>query len=288
MKILKITALILSLSIPTLPAFAKAPIWKISKDGEHLFVGGTIHMLSQSDFPLPAKFEETYKKSEQLVFETDMQKLQSPENQVEMMKLMTYQDGSTLKEHLKPETYQALEAYASKSGIPMGMLANFKPGMAATMLTVFEFKKLGVDSEGVDHFYNAKALKDHKTLGKLETVAQQMNFLANLGGDNPDEFILYTLRDMKELPKVFSEIKAAWKVGDMAKLAEIGINPLKKDYPDSYQNIIIKRNKAWVPQIEAMLKTKEIEMVLVGALHLAGDDSVLAQLKKLGYEIEQF
>ena len=62
----------------------------------------------------------------------------------------------------------------------------------------------------------------------------------------------------------------------------------KKDFPDTYQNFIVKRNKAWVPQIEAMIKAKEIEMILVGVLHLAGEDSVLNQLKALGYKIEQF
>jgi uncharacterized protein YbaP (TraB family) len=36
-----------------------------------------------------------------------------------------------------------------------------------------------------------------------------------------------------------------------------------------------------------MLETKEIEMVLVGALHLAGSDSVLNQLKADGFTIEQ-
>jgi uncharacterized protein YbaP (TraB family) len=159
--------------------------------------------------------------------------------------------------------------------------------MASTMLTIIELKKLGVDSEGVDAFYNNKASQDDKTLGKLETVDQQISFLSSLGEKNPDEFIMYTLRDMKELPKIFGNMKAAWKIGDTKKLAEIGITPLKQNFPDIYQNLLVKRNNAWIPQIEVMMKTKEIEMILVGALHLAGNESVLAQLKALGYTVEQ-
>ncbi|MCF6189897.1 MAG: TraB/GumN family protein [Cocleimonas sp.] len=283
--LITLTSTLLALS---LPAAAKSPLWKVSKGDDHLFIGGTIHMLSKSDFPLPPEFEKIYKQSEQLVFETDMKKLKDPATQMKMVKSISYQDGSTLKDHLKPETYKALEEYASKSGIPMMMVNNFKPGMAATMLTVFELKKLGVDSEGVDAFYNNKATQDNKTLGKLETVEAQINFLANLGKKNPDEFIMYTLRDMKKLPQVFSDMKAAWKTGNIQKLKEIGITPIKTEFPDIYQNLIVKRNNAWIPQIEIMMKTKEVEMILVGALHLAGDDSVLAQLKKLGYTIEQY
>lgn len=280
--------LVSSLLTLSLPASAKSSLWKVSKGNNHLFIGGTIHMLSKSDFPLPVEFEKIYNQSEQLVFETDMTKLQDPATQMKMMKSISYQDGTTLKDHLKPETYKALEAYAAKAGVPMLMINNFKPGMAATMLTVFALQKLGVDSKGVDAFYNDKATQDNKTLGKLETVESQIKFIAGLGEKNPDKFIMYTLRDMKRLPVIFGDMKAAWKTGDIHKLKTLGITPIKSEFPDIYQNLIVKRNNAWIPQIETMMKTKEIEMVLVGALHLAGDDSVLAQLKKLGYTIEQF
>ena len=283
-----LTALVITTLALAVPASAKSSLWKVSKGDDYLFIGGTIHMLSKSDFPLPPEFESIYKQSEQLVFETDMKKLQDPTIQMKMMKMMSYQDGTTLKDHLKPETYKALEDYTGTANIPMLMINNFRPGMAATMLTVFELKKLGVDSEGVDAFYNTKATEDNKTLGKLETVESQIEFLANLGKEDPDGFIMYTLRDMKTLPKIFGDMKTAWKTGDIQKLNNIGIAPIKSEFPDIYQNLIVKRNNAWVPQIEMMMKTKEIEMILVGALHLAGDDSVLAQLKKLGYTVEQF
>ena len=288
MKTIKLSTLIISLLILALPAFAKSPLWKVSKGDDHLFIGGTIHVLGKSDYPLPAEFETIYNQTEQLVFETDMQKLQTPETQMKIVQKMSYQDGSTLKDHLKPETYQALTDFAGKSGMPISMIERFKPGMASTMLTIIELKKLGVDAEGVDSFYNSKANQDSKTRGKLESVDEQLNFLATLGENNPDEFISFTLRDMKELPKLFEEMKTAWRSGDINKLAEIGVTPMKKDFPDTYQNLIVKRNNAWIPQIETMIKTREIEMILVGALHLAGDDSVLNQLKALGYNIEQY
>jgi uncharacterized protein YbaP (TraB family) len=288
MKTIKLTILILFSLAVTLPTFAKSSLWKVSKGSDHLFIGGTIHMLGKSDYPLPPEFEAIYQQSEQLVFETDMKKLQMPETQMKMAQKMSYQDGSTLKDHLSPSTYQALTSFVSSSGLPIEIISRFKPGMASTMLTMIELKKLGVDGEGVDSYYNNKANQDYKTLGKLETVDEQMTFLATLGEKNPDEFINYTLRDMKQLPKLFSEMKEAWKTGDIKKLADIGINPMKKDFPESYQNLLVKRNTAWVPQIETMMKTQEIEMILVGVLHLAGEDSVLNQLKNLGYTVEQY
>ena len=37
---------------------AKGPVWKVSKGGQTVYLGGTIHLLSPSDYPLPEEFEE--------------------------------------------------------------------------------------------------------------------------------------------------------------------------------------------------------------------------------------
>ena len=50
---------------------------------------------------------------------------------------------------------------------------------------------------------------------------------------------------------------------------------------------MVERNNAWMPQIEALLTTEEVEFVLVGALHLVGDDGLLAQLSAKGYRVER-
>ena len=269
------------------PVFAKSPLWQVSKGDDYLYIGGTVHILSNSDYPLPPAFEEAYNNSKVVVLETDMKKMQSPQVQAMIAAQMKYTDGSTLQQHLKPKTYQALEEYLKPLGIPAVTFEDFKPGMVSMMLTMMELRRLGISGAGVDLFYSSKAENDFKSLGKLESIEEQMSFLAKMGEGDPDEFILYTLKDIKNLAETFNSMKQAWRSGDTDKLAEIAIKPLK-EFPDTYQMILADRNKAWVPQIEAMLKTKEVEMILVGALHLAGEDSVLKQLKALGYKVVQF
>lgn len=288
MKIKRLSLLIyFSLMLTGLTVSADSPVWKVTKGNQHLYIGGTIHLLGYDDYPLPTAFEEVYKDAKVLVFEADMSKAQDPKFQEKMLAVMMYSDGSKLKQHIKPETYQALEDYLKPLSIPIETFEDYKPSMLSMTLTIMELQRLGVNGAGVDAFYNSKATTDHKTTGKLETLEQQMKFIEEMGKDDPDEFILYTLREMKNLASTFNDMKKAWRAGDMSKLAEIGITPLK-DFPETYKMILVDRNKAWVPQIEAMLKTQEVEMVLVGALHLAGEDSVLKQLKSLGYKIEQY
>jgi uncharacterized protein YbaP (TraB family) len=73
----------------------------------------------------------------------------------------------------------------------------------------------------------------------------------------------------------------------MQGMANVGITPFKADYPVIYEDLLVTRNNNWLPQIVKMLNDAPTEFVLVGALHLAGPDSVLAKLKAKGYKIEK-
>ncbi len=81
-------------------------------------------------------------------------------------------------------------------------------------------------------------------------------------------------------------MKAAWRSGNNAQLKKVALDTWIDRFPEIYHSLLIERNNNWIPQIEKMLRTKEVEFVLFGALHLVGDDGILAQLKARGYKIE--
>ena len=92
-----------------------ASVWVVSKDKNRLYIGGTVHVLSHSDYPLPPEYDMAYAASSKVVFETDMAALQSADFQRKTMALMTYQDGRTFKDVLSTESVQALESYFKKA-----------------------------------------------------------------------------------------------------------------------------------------------------------------------------
>jgi hypothetical protein len=63
---------------------------------------------------------------------------------------------------------------------------------------------------------------------------------------------------------------------------------MREQTPDIYEALLVERNKAWLMKIEAMLQTPELEYVLVGALHLAGPDSLLSMLRQRGYSVSAY
>lgn len=267
-------------------AYAQSPVWKISKNGNHLFLGGTIHLLTQADYPLPSAFEEAYKDARILVLETDLQKYTAPEFQQKILKETMYSGGDDITEVLQPETIEALKAHLQSRGIPVEPMLKFKPGMLSITLSMIELQRLGLVGTGVDQFYSLRAINESKEMRYLETVDEQLEFLVNMGVGNENELIRYTLNDIEHLPKFLGSMKDAWRSGDNAHMQKVAMDPWIDRFPQMYQLLIVDRNTDWVPQIEAMLQTEEIELILFGSLHLVGEDGILAQLEARGYTIE--
>lgn len=279
---------LLLLALYTVSGFAETSVWRISKGANELYIGGTIHVLSQSDYPLPSAFDDAYKKSSKLVFETDIGVSQDPAFAQAMMQRMMLTDGQTLKDVLRPDVYAQLEKFSAERGMPMMMLDGMRPVMAVLTLTFIKLQRMGMTDTGVDGFYYQRAKADNKIIGKLETNAEQLDFLTNMGKGREDDFVLYSLRDLKNIESIMADLKSAWRSGDHRKLAALSLDSMQREFPQIYQQLLIDRNQKWLPKIESMLGDPGTELVLVGALHLVGDEGVLQLLRNKGYRIEQW
>ncbi len=268
-------------------ANSQSSVWKVEFDDHQLFLGGTVHVLSAADYPLPEEFDKAYNQSHTVVLEADIEQLKSPEFQQLVLREMIYTDGTNLRDLLKAETYTQLEAFCARRGIPASSLMMFKPGMVSMTLTLLELQRLGLMGAGVDTHFSVRAKQDGKELGKLETVEQQLSFLAAMGQDREDELISYTLRDIGKLQELLESIKSAWRSGDLAALDQTTLKPLKEEFPDLHRVLLVSRNQTWLPLIEEMLYSEPIELVLVGALHLVGDQGLLQQLSNRGYRVSR-
>ncbi len=272
---------------PLSPAFAGSPVWKVSDGENRVFLGATVHLLAADDYPLPSTLATAYARSARLVLETDLARLQSPATAAVMLAALSYPPGQSIRQFVAPDTYDELARFFAARGVAMTQVDGFRPGMISTMMTLLELQRLGLTAPGVDAHFEARAVRDGKPLGRLESVDDQIGFLARMGKGREDDLLRYSLREVDKLPSLWPAIRNAWRDGNMDQLAELGVTPLEQDFPRIYEDLLVARNQAWIPQIEAMLQSRETELVLVGALHLAGRDGLLEQLAARGYMIEQ-
>ena len=101
-----------------------------------------------------------------------------------------------------------------------------------------------------------------------------------------DEFTKKSCIDIETLDKKFEDLVPAWRNGDATQMLK-EINTMQNDYPALYKSLLVERNNNWLPKIEAYFNTDKTPFVLVGALHLYGNDGLLEQLKSKGYTVDQ-
>ncbi len=284
---LRIVTLSMLMLINISSVLAESSVWKVSRGENHIFIGGTVHFLTSADYPLPTAFERAYSRSQLLVLETDIQGLQSPEGSQRMLRKLAYTDGRNLRQVIREDTYQALQEFFAGRGIEMTNIEGMKPGLVSMVITITELQRLGLVGEGVDVFFDNKAIADQKPRLQLETVDAQIEFLVNMGRGREDELISYTLEEVTRLPHFMKSIKRAWRSGDMDSLTRLAIDPMVESFPKLYQDLLVRRNLEWMSQLQSMLDSPKTELVLVGALHLAGKDGLLAGFRARGFSIEQ-
>ncbi len=286
MKSLKQTGLLgLLVLIPFV--VSAAPVWVVENQGRSLYLAGTIHLLAAEDYPLPLPFETAYQQSDSVVFESDVSQMQSAEFQQRIITELSYPPDQNLTQFVEADTLQELVIYLRERNLPVVQMMRFRPGLIAIIMTIEELKRLEVTAAGVDEHFAKRARDDGKMPAHLETADQQLSFLASIGEGRENEMLSYHLQEINDMPVMWDQLMSAWRSGDMEALTLTGINPLKAEFPNVYDMLIRQRNQNWMPQIEAMVESPATELVLVGSLHLAGEDGLLAQLSSRGFEVKQ-
>lgn len=284
MKKIKMYLLIL-LSFLTVGLYADAPVWKVSKNSNHIYIAGTMHILSKTDYPLKHEFSQAFVNSDDIVFEADLSEGESPEFQRYIREKSVYSKGKNIKDFLSKETYYALSKYLKSKNMPLSIL-NMKPGFILSTISIRLYSEAGFNVSGVDAFIEHQAKKRNKDRIYLETLKDQIEFISNLGIGNEESFIKYTLSEIDKSSVQIPLVHKAWKNGNTQVLEEY-MNEFKTLFPRAYNLMITKRNNKWIGKIEKMFDSRDIEYVLVGFAHLAGEDSILKKLKALGYEIQR-
>lgn len=283
-----LTTLLFTLLLLAANGQAETSIWKISSGSNSHYLAGTFHLLKPSDYPLPKEFDQAYNQVNWLVFETDLEQIEHPSFQQKFLASMRLPTGKILADKLSPKAYAELIRYAAKNNLDIGRWQHLKPQMVSLIISLQELKKLGLTAKGVDSYMAEKAQRDGKVTSHLESAEQQIHFISSMSENNESALILQTLDDIKKLSEDLESISNAWRLGDREQLYQAGLKPMMENYPMVYQSLLVERNNNWLPKIEKLMTEDESKLILVGALHLIGEEGLLEQLRKRGYTIEQF
>jgi uncharacterized protein len=256
--------------------------------GATVYMLGSIHLLTEDAYPLAQHVESAYADAERVYFEVNLDSLQA--RAAEMLPRALWQDGQTLRGAIPAELYAQVEQAAAQyaqMGISMAVLDRFEPWMVAMMFSQLEWAKAGLQAQhGVDMHFEGRAQQDGKALGSFESVDFQMGLMDGFTPEQQVEMLRQTLEDLPETGEMMGKMVSAWRAGDAAAIDSL-MNGSMGRYPQLYAKVLTERNAAWVPQIEQLLRGQDDVLVVVGAAHLVGDESVVAMLRERGYTVDQ-
>ncbi|MEZ0274850.1 MAG: TraB/GumN family protein [Roseimicrobium sp.] len=262
-------------------------VWRVEKNGKHIYVGGTIHLLREKDHPLPKVFDQAYADSTSLLFELPPDADQDGAIMARMREMGSYGQNGDLSSHVSPETLRQVHEWSDANGHARATVDKLRPWYLALIVSATEYGKMGANPKhGVDAHFEELAKENKKPAAGLETIEFQLGIFSNLNDKLQEELLLQTFSEAQTAAKDFEELIVAWKSGDMPKLQEFLFRDADK-YPELMEDFLFKRNHAWIPPLLKHLEKGETVFVLVGAGHLGGEQGLLSLLKKEGCTITQ-
>jgi uncharacterized protein YbaP (TraB family) len=139
---------------------------------------------------------------------------------------------------------------------------------------------------GVEMRLVQRAQRDQKEITGLESLSEQLGLMANLSDQQQNAFLLYTLKEAAHADREIDSMLTAWRAGDTATFATM-IKKGFREFPELYGPLTVERNRRWMTRIDEILRDDEDYMIVVGVLHMAGEDGLLDLLERKGYKIKQ-
>jgi len=280
----------LLLLIVALEAQAQSPrrqdfLWVVTNRNATVYLLGSIHALRPSDYPLPAALDLAFCDASRVVFEIKYDELNSPLGLSYVSSRSVYPNGESIQQHISPETYQLLKNYQLQTGANFS--DSYRPWYALALISNQEIKRLGYnDLLGVDRHYYDRAKADRKPILALETLAFQIDLLADAPASQQEKELRELLADRGGFAQSLGELVATWTSGDLAGFARI-VDRDRRASPEAHARIFTDRNNLWLPLIEAWLKEDQVTLAIVGAGHFVGDDGIVNLLRRKGYSVRQ-
>jgi uncharacterized protein YbaP (TraB family) len=277
----------------TTPAASTAPVpllWKVTGPGDsHLYLLGSFHLLRAEDYPLAPDVDQAFAASKRVVFELSPQDMQSPDLTRKMLQAAMRTDGSELKRDLDAATWTKLQKYAADNSLPLAQLQGMKPWFVGLTITLSQFTKMGLDPElGLDRHFMTRAAGAGKPTSGLEDIDTQVAVLSGMSAQEQQQMVAEALDQADLADAEGRKLHDAWRRGDDKLLWTSMAAEMRGEYPQLYKRINTDRNDAWVPKLEQQLKAGQGgTLVVVGTLHLLGEDGVVEKLRAKGYQVER-
>ena len=262
---------------------ANPALWVVRDDDTTIYLFGTFHLLDGRPW-FNDEVRTAFDASDELVMEAIL-----PENPASVapmiMRYAVDPAHRKLSDRLTAEQNAALGRALTAVGAPPTAFDSFEPWFVSMTLTVLGAQRLGISSDnGPETILSNAARARHIPIHELEGLEWQIRLFDEMPEAQQLAQLRETLEQNDELPSKLAPMLEAWSRGDVAALARL-LDQGEDDSPVDralHFMLFTNRNTAWATWINERLARPGTVFLAVGAGHLAGNDSVIAALRRHG------
>jgi uncharacterized protein len=271
-------------------AQAQAPgdegvFWKVERGSATSYLLGTVHVGAPCEVALRERVVRAITQAKSLVLEIDF----GPNMQEESIKLMSMPPGESLRALIGDELFTRV---LNRLDMPPAVLDATKPIFVMLQLAMYEFR----ETAPLDMMLMGVAQSRRVPIIGLETMQEQGASLTALSIKKQARLLELSLRHPDVEALSAKELLKLYETGAIETMRKKSVMPLSQTIPaaeraeaealrtELYAPLVSPRNRIMFERMRAGLMSGGL-FVGVGALHLPGDDGLIALLRGAGFKV---
>ncbi|MCL1078878.1 TraB/GumN family protein [Parashewanella spongiae] len=250
------------------------PFFKVHLNGNTMYLLGSVHVGKADFYPLTPTIQQHFNKSNTLIVEAIPSKNDT--------KLLTQYTDMPAKDK---KIDKLLKQYCEDKIQFCKVIENLPPWLQAAQITLFRLSGKGFSPQfGIDAYFLKNA--QHKQIEQLESMEYQFSLLNSLSSDTQWAMVIEAIKgEDSKLSNMFN----LWRNGDLNGLALLTESELTQNGNDELiDKMLWQRNRSMSDKLIELLSEKNQQnsfFVVVGAVHLVGQNSINQFLKQQGAEV---
>lgn len=277
----RVCLLLLALAVPT-TALGEALLWRVEAPGADVapsYLFGTMHSDDPRVADPPAAVTQALSASRLLLLELD---LGAPEIALAPL-AMILPPGQTLSGLLDEDTYRRAQTAMRERGYPPAAVDRMRPWAVAVTLAMPPVQT----GRYLDLVLYEQALAQGLAVQGLERIDEQLGVFEGLSVAEQAALLRLSL-DEYGREAAFEALHQAYLARDLDRLATLSTEAFAKLPPTlaaSFEAAILTGRNRRMAERAAPALAAGGAFVAVGALHLAGEDGLVARFRALGYRL---
>ena len=272
--------------------FTKGVLWQIEKDKELVgYIFGTIHMNDKRINEVRKSIIDKFDEMTSFAMESfPSDHYWNPYHGGQRIKGdMTLPKGQTLEMLIGKDLYARVEEVLLGLGLDKETILHLKPWAA---MRSFAVKAENTEDLILDYELLDRAAAQRKDLYQVESIEEFLITFYSMPEDVQIKLLEFTVNSYKEMRNTINMMLEAYLEEDLTKMYQISTSfipnkPEYEKYRETYLKHVVKnRNVVMEHYMRKPMREKKT-FIAVGALHLYGDEGVLALMEKDGYKVKR-